>query len=68
MQERFNQLRMADLLWDRYCKHGLRVAFMNHWGMRDDSKRALMSTALRTYLQYCKRMDIQHGVDWRQVP
>lgn len=54
MEQMINILRMADHLWEQYCRVGFLVA------MGDRERHALMRTAWHTYTQFCRL----HGVKY----
>ncbi len=66
-KQRINVLRMADYLWERYTRAGLihfaTITFRNHAQNEAyiDKISALKSTALHTYLQFCKKHNLTIG-------
>lgn len=61
-QQRINELRMADALWENYCGTGLWVDLQRYrspTGRASDQAEALRRTALNTYVQFCAK----HGID-----
>lgn len=56
--------RFADLLWNRYAHIGLHLWFNN---ALTAEQRALMLTALRTYIAFCRKHSLTTSIDWDQV-
>lgn len=63
--------RMADRLWELYCRRGLRAHMLEYYGTSDERLREALHgkhEALALYIRYCKLHKLPiSDIDWKQV-